>query len=73
MTDRVKGLYVVLDKDIRDDDIQVLINAILSFKNVIDIKTELSNFSDYIAFSRVKESVFKKIIDVFTNYEELIK
>lgn len=40
MTDRVKGLYVALDQDIRVDDVEPLMNAIRTLRNVSAVECE---------------------------------
>ena len=49
MTDRVKGLYVVLDKDYRTDDVEHIMNAIRMVKGVhtVDHEGMVSDFDDY--------------------------
>lgn len=38
MTDRVRTLTVVLDQDMRDDDVQVIVRAIKMLRHVDDVK-----------------------------------
>lgn len=54
MTDRVKGLYVALDKDYRVDDVEAIINAILMVKGVQRVETEgmVTNPDDWMARNR---------------------
>jgi len=66
MTDRINALVVVLEKDIRDDDIECLINAIKCFRNVLSIKKNVRDSSDYVHESRLKNKMINalyKIID----------
>jgi hypothetical protein len=53
MTDRLKGLVVVLDKDIRVDDAEEIINAIRMIKGVADVQGSVANYEDYMNRSRV--------------------
>jgi hypothetical protein len=65
MTDRLKGLVVVLDKDIRVDDAEEIINAIKMIKGVADVQGSVANYNDYMNRSRVdrewKERLWKMI------------
>jgi len=65
MTDRVNGLFVAFDKDLREDDVQNIINAILMIKNVMGVEKNVSNMDEWIAFSRLKIMALNKIIDIF--------
>ena len=72
MTDRVKGLYVVLDADYRVDDVEAIVNAIKMVKCVADVQTEdmVSGVDDYMARTRVRSelasSLNKLINDILT-------
>ena len=43
MTDRIKGFYVALDKDLRVDDAQPLIDAVKQMKHVMDVEVSISD------------------------------
>ena len=64
MTDRVNSLTVVLDKDIRDDDVQGLVDAILHMKNVCSIGLRITDSRDYVAQSRAREKLGREILKV---------
>ena len=70
MTDRIKALYVVLDHDIREDDLQPTINAILQIKNVLDVTTKVSSLEDHVAQVRVKHELITKLFDVLREDNE---
>lgn len=61
MTDRVKGLFVTLDKDIRVDDVQHIVDAIKMMRHVADVQNEVVDFQDYYARSRVAYKVREKL------------
>ena len=42
MTDRYKGFLITLDKEIRDDDSEYIINALKMIKGVHSVKPYLS-------------------------------
>ena len=64
MTDRLKGLTVAFDKDIREDDAKCIIDAILMIKGVSSVTTSLSGPDDYMNREQVKRDIVKKIYDL---------
>jgi len=67
MTDRIKSLKVTLETNTREDDCQVLVDAINLFPNVVEVEKEI-----FAAFNEIKETnlrdkvksdLCKKIID----------
>ena len=69
MTDRVKGLYVVLDADYRVDDVEAIVNAIKMVKCVADVQTEdmVSDVDDYMARTRVRSELAKSLNTLVTD------
>lgn len=65
MTDRINALTVILDRDIRDDDVQELIGAISMLRNVADVTAHIANIEDAIARSRVRRELRERIIALF--------
>lgn len=61
MTDRLKGLTVAFESDIRDDDAQCIIDAILMIKGVSGVTTSLSSSEDYMNRQQVRREVVDKI------------
>lgn len=61
MTDRIKGFTVALDKDIRIDDVEFIMNAIKMIKGVNNVEPLVVDSSDFIARSRYKREVQDKI------------
>lgn len=57
MTDRINALTVILKDDIREDDIQGLLNAMKMFSQVLDVKLNIENLDETIAESRVRHSL----------------
>lgn len=56
MTDRVNALTVVLEKDIRIDDVQSLISAIRALRFVADVQPNITELSDWVAESRANQA-----------------
>jgi predicted proteasome-type protease len=61
MTDRVHALTVVLDRDMRDDDVQVVIDAIKMIKFVASVGAHVTDVSDYSARERAKSDIEMKL------------
>jgi hypothetical protein len=63
VTDRIHSLTVVLAKDVRDDDVQGLISAIMHLKNVAKVKTHVSDPVSLMAETRARMDLRMKIVD----------
>lgn len=64
MTDRINCLQVVLEKDVRDDDVQPLITAILQLRGVATVGQNVADLDDFIAFSRARRELGEKLLDI---------
>lgn len=61
MSDRIKGFYVVLDADYREDDSQVILNAINQIKGVLSVKPFISDVNDFMARERIRIELTEKV------------
>lgn len=52
MTDRIHSLTVVLDHDIRDDDIEPIVSAIRQIRCVADVQPHVSDIAAHMAEER---------------------
>jgi len=68
MTDRCDSLLVILEKEMRTDDVECIVNAIGMIKNVISVTPNITDSMSYIATTKAKHEIRKKIIDVL--YED---
>lgn len=66
MTDKVKGLTVILEKDIRKDDLEVFIQAISLMKGVQQVIPHEASHEDIIAEMRAKNEIRNKLYDFLT-------
>lgn len=64
MTDRYFCLTVALERDIRDDDAECIINAIKMIRGVLNVKGEVSNPDVWMAEERARRELAEKILDV---------
>lgn len=69
MTDRVKGFTVTLEKDIRIDDVEVIMNAIRMIRGISDVSPCVSTIDDYMNRQIVKHEIREKFWKFYT--EEL--
>lgn len=65
MSDRVKGLFVALDKNYRDDDVQVIIDAISMIKGVTRVEMDIVDSQDFFARERVKSEIKKNLLELY--------
>jgi len=65
MTDRFNGLKVFLEKNMRDDDAESLIQAIRQMRGVLSVKGNVADcFEDGLAEGRVRREIGKKIFEI---------
>lgn len=65
MTDRIDSLVVVLDQDIREDDIGPTIEAIKMIKGVLSVDAHVRDVATHIAEKRVKHEIGKEVYEFF--------
>lgn len=68
MTDRYNALTVVLDRDIREDDAEQLINAIRMLRGVLTVDPHVANIGDHVASMRVKRELTEKLYNVMKEF-----
>ncbi|MEM5009345.1 hypothetical protein WKH57_01360 [Niallia taxi] len=54
MTERLKGLYVTFEKDIREDDAEYISNAIRMIKGVTSVNGIIVNAEDEMNRERIR-------------------
>ncbi len=64
MTNRYYALTVVLEKDIREDDAQQIIDAIRMIKHVINVKGNISSPDTWMAEERARRELGQKLLDI---------
>lgn len=63
MTDRIRHLTVVLDRDYRDDDVERIIAAIKQLRHVASVKPHVVEPGDYINRETLKNELLPKLHD----------
>jgi hypothetical protein len=61
MTDRFHSLVVVLEKDIREDDAQAIINAIQMVKGVLTVEGLVADPTSLMAYARARSDLQHKL------------
>ncbi len=64
MTDRVSALVVVLDENIRVDDVEPLVNAIRQLKHVIAVEPNVTDYNSFVSYQRVRSELGNKLWEV---------
>lgn len=64
MTDKVKGLVVSFDADIREDDCQRITEAILMIKGVSEVNQSIATPDDWMNRSRIKSEIKEKLLEI---------
>lgn len=64
MTDRFNSVTVVLEKDIRVDDAEVLIAAIRQLRGVLSVTGNVSDLSAHVAQERARHELGERLLAV---------
>lgn len=64
MTDRVYALTVVLEEDLRTDDVEPLIQAIERLRGVLSVGYRVSDLPLYVAQERARQEWREKLVDL---------
>ena len=70
MTDRLKGVFVAFDEDIRVDDAEALINAIRCLRHVAAVEEHVTNLEDWNARVRIRHELWRQVHGVFFPTQE---
>jgi hypothetical protein len=72
MTDRIKGLFVALDHDYRDDDVVAIVNAIMMVKGVSNVATSVVEMDDWTNRTRIQMELRKKIWNALEDDKKIV-
>lgn len=61
MTDRIKGFWVALERDIRDDDVQPIIDAVRQLRGVLAVEANVASPADWINRQRVRRELEERL------------
>ena len=71
MSDRYNSLTVFLEKDLKDEDAEPLIEAIKCFRGVLDVKPTVSNMLGILAEERARSVLREKLWRILQEGEEI--
>lgn len=64
MSDRIDSLTVVLSDDVRDDDVEMIVNAIAHVRGVLEVVPRVVEPGDHVARMRARAEVREKLIEI---------
>lgn len=64
MTDRISAFIVTLDQDIREDDVEFILNAVRAIKHVQSVKPLVKSWENHVAQERVRQEIGEKLLKV---------
>lgn len=64
MTERINALSVVLDRDMREDDVTAVIDAISMLRGVLCVTTRPATIESLVAEERAKRELGEKLMAV---------
>lgn len=70
MTDRIKGVYVALDKDYRVDDAEEILAALKMVKGVLDVTGDIADFNDWNNRTRIRQELSAKLWEALHDTKE---
>lgn len=70
MTDRLKGCWVVFEKEYREDDAEEILAAIRMVKGVGSVEPKLADPDHYMARSQAKHDIRKAIFDLWNELDD---
>lgn len=69
MTDRIRTLTVILDRDMRDDDVEHVKNAISMVKLVVDVQNgDVVNSDAAVARIELRQGLIRDLCDILSAY-----
>lgn len=64
MTDRINAFTVVLDHDIRDDDVEPLLTAIRMLRGVLSVTPHVADHTAHVVRERVNHEWINKLYNL---------
>jgi hypothetical protein len=64
MSDSIKGLIVMFDKDYKDEDAETIARTILMIKGVAKVNSLVANIDDFLARNKVRHELREKLWNV---------
>lgn len=70
MTDRIFALTVVINEDIREDEVQLIIDAMLQLRGVIAVGKNIADQRLFTAENRARREIGDKLIGILFPKQE---
>ena len=70
MTDRIKGLTVTLQPNLREDDAQAVIEAVKMIKGVVDVETHVADVHHHMAVATARMEMEKDVIGLIDKWRK---
>jgi len=64
VTDRVNGFTVVLEQDMREDDVAQIMAAVLQLRGVLTITSQVVTSDTLVAYARARRELGEKLLAV---------
>jgi len=64
MSDRIKGFYVSLENDIKDEDFSEIENAVKMIRGVLNVTPYVTSAEDHINREQIKFELKRKLWDI---------
>ena len=64
MSDAINSLTVVLERDMRDEDVDALIAAIKQLRGVASVSGNVVDINAHVAETRAKQEIYLKLLRV---------
>lgn len=68
MTDRVASLTVIFEHDLRDDDVQPIVDAISQLRGVLDVRPTVIGTDHVVAKAQARGEIFARLTKVIADY-----
>ena len=68
MTDRVNTITVALESDIREDDAQSLISAIMQMRGVLSASLNVADVQSYVSDMRARIALVEKVTSLLRDF-----
>lgn len=65
MTEKVKGFTVTLEKDIRIDDVESIMQAILMIRGIANVEASISTSEDHMNRERIRREFREKFLKFY--------
>lgn len=70
MTDRINSFTVVLDHDIRDDDLDPILNAVRCLRHVLSVTPHVTKITDHVAAERIRREYRHQLLEAIDRIDQ---